>query len=286
MTTATWNTTATISDTTTYRAAGSELNAKLAALGCVQTADTGQINWTTITWPAQNTDSGYEIWRFADALQGTSPIFFKITYGRPNNASNSYLSLKVNVGSGSNGSGTLTGTTSTINQCGMIATPTVGNFVSYGCMVNGNLLLALKLGSGGEQLLAICRTQDSTGADTATGVHILQRSVTANQSLYHSTINWSTPALVQNLVQGANALRLGALTSSLVGADNQAYIVWGAYPAAIAHIAMCGIIDGEIASGSTFTATLFGSTSHTYLCLTGIAAYIGSTNLRPCMLYE
>jgi hypothetical protein len=46
--------------------------AQIAAMGLVQTSDTGQINWVTVARPALNTIAGYEIWRFNDAFSPLS----------------------------------------------------------------------------------------------------------------------------------------------------------------------------------------------------------------------
>lgn len=79
-----------------------------SAAGFVQTADTGQINLSTAT-RVSNASSGYEIWRFADTLQATAPIYFKIEYGTgPNGVTTP--SFWLTVGSGSDGAGAITAT--------------------------------------------------------------------------------------------------------------------------------------------------------------------------------
>lgn len=90
-----------------FRAWGSGISAALAAAGLVKTADTGQINWTTVLAPTTtNTQVGYEIWRFSDALQSTYPVFVRIDYG-----SNFYFAVNpqiwVTVGTATNGAGTI-----------------------------------------------------------------------------------------------------------------------------------------------------------------------------------
>lgn len=92
----------------TFRAWGSAISAQFAAIGYVQTSDTGQINWTTVTDPGASTDAGYEVWRFNDSLQGSAPIFFKLYYGTGTTTNGPRL--RVEVGTASNGSGTLSGT--------------------------------------------------------------------------------------------------------------------------------------------------------------------------------
>lgn len=91
-----------------FRAWGSMFAKGLKEVGLVQTADTGQINWETVETPGENnTDAGYEVWRFNDALQETQPIYLKIIYGRALSASR--LRLAFQVGTGSDGAGNLEG---------------------------------------------------------------------------------------------------------------------------------------------------------------------------------
>ncbi len=93
-----------------FRAWGGGISTAIAGLGLVKTSDTGQVNWTTVSKP--NTTSvftAYEVWRFDDALQATAPIYFKLDYGS-NAGSATYPALRVTVGPGSDGAGTITGT--------------------------------------------------------------------------------------------------------------------------------------------------------------------------------
>lgn len=108
MTTTTWSSPGSISGDAAFRSFGSGISTALAAIGLVQTSDTGQVNWTTVTRPVSNsTVAGYEIWRFNDALQGTYPLFLKVEYGSLTSITLGQVWLT--IGKGSNGSGTLTG---------------------------------------------------------------------------------------------------------------------------------------------------------------------------------
>lgn len=89
--------------------------------GLVQTADTGQLDHTTVVVPAATPSQvteyvlGYWIFRFDDALQSTDPIFIKleITYnGSTAVQDRKTMGSYVKVGTGSNGTGTLTGAVS------------------------------------------------------------------------------------------------------------------------------------------------------------------------------
>lgn len=110
MTTATFLSKAQLTTDAIFRTWGKGLSDAIQAVGLVKTADTGQINWLTVSAPTTNQIRGYEIFRFNDALQATSPIFIKISYGSgiygvgPTNCPH----IKTEVGKGSDGSGNLT----------------------------------------------------------------------------------------------------------------------------------------------------------------------------------
>ena len=93
----------------TFRAIGSVIGPAILAVNLIQTSDTGQINWTSVTKPTTiTTVAGYEMFRFHDSLQSTSPVYIKIEYGI-GSYSTTYFGLWITVGTGTNGSGTLTG---------------------------------------------------------------------------------------------------------------------------------------------------------------------------------
>src|SRR5512138_2499573 len=84
MATDAWTRTFPNSDDGEFRSWGSDLSSRLAGVGLVQTSDTGQINWGSVSRPSEDNYGGYEVWRFDDALQGTAPVFIKIEYGTAN----------------------------------------------------------------------------------------------------------------------------------------------------------------------------------------------------------
>lgn len=90
-----------------FRTWGSGMATALAALGLKQTSDTGQINWSSVVRAAVNNYAGYEVWRFNDTVQATSPLFVKVEYGT--GASGLYPALRFTVGKGSDGTGSVTG---------------------------------------------------------------------------------------------------------------------------------------------------------------------------------
>lgn len=107
--------------------------------GLTQTSDTGQINTSTVVrGGSANTAAGYVIVRFNDTLQSTSPIFIKLEFGNGATPATD-PAMWITVGTGSNGSGTLTGTTSGRCPVGQNLTPTskINPFVSRYCYASG-----------------------------------------------------------------------------------------------------------------------------------------------------
>jgi len=80
-----------------FRTACSEIHTAIEAVNIVQTADTGQINWGTATRAgAAYTAIGYEMFRFNDSLQSTSPVYIRLDYGSTNRTD--FLGMWLTVG--------------------------------------------------------------------------------------------------------------------------------------------------------------------------------------------
>lgn len=169
MTTVPMSTAPDMTSDTTFRAWGSAISAALASIGWVQTADTGQINWTSVTKPvAINTPAGYEIWRMNDSLQSTKPVYLKIEYG--SGASTGYASMWITVGTGSNGAGTLTGQVGTQRQIGP-AGPSTASVASYFSGTSSRLTAYL-WDNTYHTLIMVERSHDAAGADTGVGIMV------------------------------------------------------------------------------------------------------------------
>jgi hypothetical protein len=79
----------------------------IASFGWTRTADTGQVDWDTISAVPTAGTWVYEIWQMNDALQGTTPVIMKIEYGK-SSVSPGAPSVFVTIGTnGSDGAGTL-----------------------------------------------------------------------------------------------------------------------------------------------------------------------------------
>jgi len=105
-----------------FRAMFGFMRTMFTNFGWVQTSDTGQINPATATYPASNnTDAGYEIWRMDDSLQATYPVYIKMFYGR-GSATGSFR-WSIGIGTGSNGTGSLTGKQTSQTQFSVVPSP-------------------------------------------------------------------------------------------------------------------------------------------------------------------
>lgn len=161
-----------LSNDADFRSWGSGIAAQLAAVGLVQTADTGQVNWSTVTRPSAATDGGYEIWRFNDALQATLPIYIRIDFGVA--ATQDRPRLKFTVGTGSNGSGTINGQAGTAVTGTNTSSKTAGvTLPSYCSHTAGQFALVSGVDNASPNYThsaIIERSHDATGAATADGI--------------------------------------------------------------------------------------------------------------------
>lgn len=140
--------------------------------GLTATADTGQINTASAAFPgSNNTYAGYQIRTFTDSLQATAPVYFKIEYGRGGGAN--MFALQMTWGTGSNGSGTITGTFSggSAFQVRLVeSTTTFTNcYVSAGTCRFG---VAFQTATALQSLFAFERTINASKVYTADGINV------------------------------------------------------------------------------------------------------------------
>lgn len=298
MTTAiTWSSFLDHSSDAGYRTYGSELNTKLASVGMVQTADTGQVNWSTATRPAANIGGNYEIWKLS-----SGNLYFKLEYGSGNLTTEP--SMFYTVGTGSNGSGTLTGQQSTRTELGLTTTAipsTTTNYISYLCASANHFCLSWKIGSASTAgrprlLMGAAQTVDSTGAATSVGYQAIWNN-TAGQFVSQcvaTAAGVTGPVILGNVCLIPNNV-LNPPANSLDGSgNNQAFLIWFSILGTTPMIPMlhwCYTLATDLAQGVTAPLTLIGTTAHTYMAAatntgTDAAAAIGAANISVTMVYE
>lgn len=154
-----------------FRAFCQAVHDAITALGLVNTADTGQINLSTVTAPAGTfTFQGYKIYRFDDALQATKPVFIKVEFGSASNLQ-TRPALRFNVATATNGAGTLTTNTTGTMTMNMTSGSSASQ-VSHQSGGPNRLTFGLHTGDTGNhgQLFNVERTKDADGADNGNGV--------------------------------------------------------------------------------------------------------------------
>lgn len=94
-------------DDAAFRAWGQAIHDAILAVGLVNTADAGQIDFATVAKPASGSSyAGFKMYRFDDSLQATAPVFVKLEFGTN---SSTTPALAITVSSGTNGFGVATG---------------------------------------------------------------------------------------------------------------------------------------------------------------------------------
>lgn len=250
-----------LSNDADFRSWGSGIAAQLLAMGLVQTADTGQINWTTVNRPGTSTAAGYEIWRFADSLQGTAPVFIKVEYGIAGVADRP--SLWFTVGTGSNGSGTINGVVGTRCQIGAASKTAGVTLTSYCSGTTSRLCLVNNYDTSGSFCLAalISRTVNpATGAETADG--ILTWFASSQNNGNFQIVPFTGSAFAQGI-----APTLGLAPQKTASGSNVALCPWLAFIGTpFVFLCALGYKNVDIGATGTFTITYLGAT-HTYMAL-------------------
>lgn len=275
MATSTQTITTSTSSDTVYRETVTNLKAGIEAAGLVQTSDTGQIsNLSTLTRPSANTQSGYFMFRFDDALQsgaGSLPCFLKIEPGVGN--SQTAFQFYYTIGTGTNGSGTITGQASTRNQ---IIFSSASATTYYFSGENGNrLTIAGDLISNGQAFMFnLERLRNSTGAVTADGFSVL---TSVNSSTTRATRHFVIPSSGSVITQGVIPVWPDPGQTQ---AFNQNVYFSSHYPQSyMVHQPNVGLLKywyADFADGSTLTVGTYGS-NNTYRTLGFIPSNDGAT---------
>ena len=151
-----------------------QIHNSILAVGLVQTADTGQINFGTAN-PGNNAthSAGYAIYRFNDSFQASYPCFIRVDFGTDQSGLTYYgVGIWLTMATSTDGAGTL----------GAIKSPTIyvniqwyneTNAVGASSGTPSRLTLVSRYnqtGANGVSAVSFERIQDTTGVDTSTGL--------------------------------------------------------------------------------------------------------------------
>lgn len=262
-----------------FRTNGLAVAAELAAMGLVQTADSGQINWATVTKPGTgNTSAGYEIWRFDDAMQATNPVYIKFEYGMGSTLN--CFGMWVQIGTGSDGAGTLTGPTSTRTAFGPSTTPTDG---TYNCSFSGDTnrvamcLFSNRIADVGPLMVGLERELDANG-DLVPGGGVL--IVYGNTSSIPCRQEYWSPSSGGLGVEGSLGVLAPLVGSGVDGFDLTLFPVFHAAGVFLpAGMNFFGYFSAGLTYGVPVTLTVYGET-HTYYPLGSLAWNAGGKCTR------
>ena len=264
---------------TAYRAWGAGISAQLVAIGLVQTADTGQVNWTTVVTPGTSfTYANYEIWRFNDSLQATKPVFIKMEYAIGGGTQTDGPVFRFTVGTGTDGAGNLTGKVSTPRVLQVATSKAAGTLMVSYCSGNSSRLTlwtnhdSITFPNATQFPMGLCieRTKDAVGVETGDGICIYSWHA---GSQYAQVVPYGAlvPAQGNNPALDLNAGAWGKVSADVVlsptifNVGKPLYTLWCPYRVA------------EITADRTpFAMTHLGA-SHTFLPLGAAAVLSGHT---------
>ena len=273
----------TFADDAGFRTWGSALSAQIAAVGMVQTADTGQINWTTVVKGTVGSLAGFEMWRFNDAWQATHPVFFKVEYGHQSAGGGVFNPImRFQAGTATTGAGVM------IGQSGGLRTN-----VQSQRQINRESVC-----SGGPGRFGLC-----TGIDTAnfnSGLHyFIERTklsdgtITTDGIISFSIQNFEFIPFVGKIPAFEtrnNALNLGWGSEEYIDANTQSFAPCMVFYGKPRYASWLTYLTGGVTDLTPITFTHLGG-PHTYLPLgksidsvTNTVTSLGRHSLL--MLYE
>ncbi len=275
-----------------FRAWVTFIHNSFIAFGWINTADTGQINLATVLTPTiANTKMGYKIYRMADALQATKPIFIRIDFG--SGAAILGPGLWISFGASTDGAGNIVspyynGTvlaTAIINTTGNAAT---GVHNSYASGNTSRIVFGLftQVINNKIMFFFIERSKDSAGNYTGDGI-IFAGSTggIVSFSMYLKT------GVAQPPADGGLNYLLPTNNPGSFGTDigiglHIPFAGVALYPS----INVVVVRQADFATEAQFTMTLYGIV-RTYQHLNSLlcrAPMVTTTegNSRICMLYE
>jgi len=187
-----------------FRAWINEIHNSLIAFGWLQTSDSGQINFSTVTRPtAVDTYQGYAIYKMNDVLQTACPFYMRIDFGTAHFTDDPGIKIQGTVG-GTDGAGNLTGnlTTVLVTNANLVGAAGALNCRSSGTSSAFRMSFWAGAGAGSPHgwTFAVERDKDVTGTDTSRGICLLWCFSTNNTGSAVSIGSWFLETLGGSLI--------------------------------------------------------------------------------------
>lgn len=252
-----------------FRGWGKPISDALTAFQLTKTADTGQIDWTTVLKPAAiNTYQGYEIRKFTDSLQ---PVFFKIEYG--SGGSINFPSLRFSFGTSSDGAGAVIAPVNVTAITNLVANSNTNN-TPQSCYLSGNsnrFGLGLFVSSSAGFYICAGRSKNQiNGSDTSEALLISRTAGNAGILNYYFNFTTSPVAEPSGIVtpttggSGADGTNINIYPN---------YFFRGGTP--IVGLNSVGIFNNDFQGTNPVPLTLLGTTRNYYF-LGGISPQLNS----------
>lgn len=272
----------------TFQDVCTKIDTNILGFGWQNSADTGQITPASVTHPSSNTDAGFRMYNTNDGL---TTWYLKVTFGL--DGSNKFR-LKLQLGTGTNGSGTLSGQTSSIAvlaASGLAASSTqlamAGDAGRLTIVIGGITSSSSQVSYG----IAIGRTVDTSGSANSTGMEIFVK--TTDNSV--STV-WQQCVPASGTIPSAEGSGFRcvftAATSALIGSTLRYGHPFTWAESTTNNPTLCAMLwaknDYTAGAATTKALTLY-STTHTFL-LDGDGGignmHLGNSNARIGWRYE
>jgi len=290
MATATWSSFCAHANDAEFRVWGKKISDQLQLMSEVAiTADTGQINWATATRPAPPGDAGYEIYKMNDTQVTSAPIWFRLDYGTGTAAATPRM--KITVGTGSNGAGTITGPSTATPMVEKItgtlapSSPST-SYTSYLCVDEGFIgFIGWASGANAstiaQQGFIIARTNnvDATAAHNGNGVVVVPNQSNAGCMYIHI----KTGADLATSFVGAQSATSDAVsipnaeTTTLIGGNAQLYPCFHACGFAQPMATIGAYLKSEKTQFTTEAIVPVGTTARTIMY---VGPQVGATSVR------
>ena len=266
MATATSNRVHDNSSVANFKSWAQAISAAFAAFGWIQAADSGQVNWSSLASVPSNAYV-YEIWKANDAQAATLPIFVRVEYGY----SATVVRIRVTVGTGSDGSGTINGGVVTSAPWQLTQLETNNGAITYPCYFSGDagefrMFLWQNTSSATAVIFGIERAKDSSGAKTAD--YFTALSACAQNYNGHKFQSVLSASLVAPANTGVGCW-LTAQASLTTAAFNSIVAAFPVFPfigqLGNPMLGYAAAVSADVADGATATiSSMYGGT-HTYL---------------------
>jgi hypothetical protein len=284
MATATANCPVDNSTTTNYRLWAAFISQSFYNFGWTQTSDSGQCTsgsigslpvWSSVAIPV-SIATNYEVWKAADTAASTTPIYVKIEYG----ATSTTVEIRITVGTGSNGSGTITGP-----NTGTLIVTNAGTYANNGstaipCFASGSAgeirFLMWQGNASFSTIFGIERSKDTSGNITTTYFTFIfacaAGTVASQQSILGALItikeiNWITVTCSSN----SNSENFNGGTAA-----NPVFPLVGYVGNPM--LGFASACANDVGEGAMVTVTIYSS-SHTYIAVkSGSYSAIGKLN--------